>query len=391
MSDYDLVVVGAGIHGAGVAQAAAAGGWSVLLLEERGIAAGTSSRSSKLIHGGLRYLETARFGLVRESLAERRILLAVAPHLVRLVDFHIPVYRETSRRPWKLRSGLSLYALLGGLGADARFETLPRSQWAALDGLDTGGLQAVFRYRDGQTDDGALTRAVVRSAEDLGAQTQLGARWLSAQRDGDAYVVHWSVGGRVAECTAGTLVLAGGPWTADLQSRSSPVGPKPQVELVAGTHLEVSGQITKGIYYVEAPEDRRAVFVMPWRGHTLVGTTERAWTQAPEALEPSAEEVLYLGQCLERHFPQHPAEYIDAWAGLRVLPRDGGATSATGRTREVQLAVDDPQSVRRVAIYGGKLTGYRATAQKVLERLRPALPARPPKADTATLRLPEAT
>jgi len=385
LSDFDLVVVGAGIHGAGVAQAAAAAGSSVLLLEERAIAAGTSSRSSKLIHGGLRYLESGQFGLVRESLAERMILLAIAPHLVRLVDFHLPIYRHTSRRPWQMRAGLSLYSLLGGLGADTRFRSLPRGEWDALDGLRRDELQMVLRYRDGQTDDVQLTHAVVRSAIELGCELRAPARWLSAQREAEGYAVHWSEGSQVHECAAAALVIAGGPWTSGMHTRCSPVGTAPEVELVGGAHLELEGELARGIYYVEAPSDRRAVFVMPWHGHTLVGTTETPWTQAPESIEPSEAEVAYLGECLEQYFPAHPAKFIAAWAGLRVLPR--GKRSAFWRPREVQLAVDLPGDARRVCIYGGKLTGYRATAQKVLERLGAALPRRARKADTATLRL----
>ncbi len=387
MSEFDLVVVGAGIHGAGVAQAAAAAGSSVLLLEEREIAWGTSSRSSKLIHGGLRYLERANFGLVRESLRERKILLSIAPHLVSLVDFHIPVYRDTSRRPWQLRTGLSLYGMLAGFGKDAQFASLPRAEWSALDGLSTDGLQAVLRYKDGQTDDARLTRAVVQSAVEMGCSLRLGARWLSAQRENDVYNVSWSEGAVVHECTASAVVLAAGPWNSLLQGRCTPKGPMPQVELVGGTHIELEGPLVRGIYYVESPQDRRAVFVMPWRGHTLIGTTETPWSGAPEAVEPSAAEVEYLGLCLERYFPEHPSKFIAAWAGLRVLPKESASPFA--RSREVQFAVDNPDSVRRVAIYGGKLTGYRATALKVLERLGNAMPQRARKADTATLRLPD--
>jgi len=169
MTDVDIVVVGAGIQGAGVAQAAAAAGYSVLLLEQTGIASGTSSRSSKLIHGGLRYLESGQFRLVRECLRERALLLRNAPSFVRLAPHYIPVYRETRRRPLLLRAGLSLYAVLGGLHPEVRFRQLPRSAWSDLDGLNQDGLQAVFRYFDAQTDDAALTRAVVSSAQSLGA------------------------------------------------------------------------------------------------------------------------------------------------------------------------------------------------------------------------------
>jgi len=162
--DTDVLVIGAGVQGVGVAQAAAAAGYRVVQLERAQVAAGTSSRSSKLIHGGLRYLETFQLRLVRESLRERAILLRIAPHLVELVPFFVPVYHDTTRAAWKVRSGLSLYALLGGLGAEARFQTVPQAAWETLDGLRTDGLRAVFRYMDGQTDDVALCRAVAASA-----------------------------------------------------------------------------------------------------------------------------------------------------------------------------------------------------------------------------------
>ena len=151
--DYDFAIIGGGIHGVGVAQNAATAGYRVLLLEARDLAAGTSSKSSKLIHGGLRYLESFELSLVRESLRERAILLRVAPHLVKLVPFHIPVYRDTSRRPWQVRAGLSLYALLATDFETGSFSKLPRGEWAGLDGLRLDGLQAVFRYYDAQTDD----------------------------------------------------------------------------------------------------------------------------------------------------------------------------------------------------------------------------------------------
>ena len=145
---YDIVIVGGGIHGAGVAQAAACHGYTAMLLEQSALASGSSSRSSKLIHGGLRYLEGYDFHLVRESLVERDILLRIAPELVRLQPFHIPVYPDTTRRPLTLRAGLLLYALLDGLGHSSRFSTLPRHEWDTLDGLDTRRLETVFRYHD---------------------------------------------------------------------------------------------------------------------------------------------------------------------------------------------------------------------------------------------------
>ncbi|MEE8428710.1 MAG: FAD-dependent oxidoreductase, partial [Gammaproteobacteria bacterium] len=178
---YHVGIIGGGIHGVGVAQRAAAQGYTVLVVEKTGLAAGTSSRSSKLIHGGLRYLESAQFGLVKECLRERSILLQIAPELVRLQPFMIPVYRKTRRRPWQLRLGLGLYALLGGMAKENRFTTIPRRNWDQLDGLSTAGLEKVYRYRDAQTDDALLTRAVMNSAQELGAELAMPANFLGAK------------------------------------------------------------------------------------------------------------------------------------------------------------------------------------------------------------------
>jgi len=380
---FDVAVVGAGIHGAGVLQAAAAGGFRALLLEEREPAAGTSSRSSKLVHGGLRYLETFQLGLVKESLAERATLLRIAPSLVRLVPFHIPIYRDTSRRPWKIRAGLSLYALLGGLARDARFSRVPRSEWASLDGLATEGLDAVFRYFDGQTDDAALVRAVLASAESLGARTLVRTRFAGATLEGDAWEVRYVEGTEVRTCRARTLVNASGPWVEDVRNR---IDPRPlgfDVDLVGGTHIELEEGLERGIYYTEAPADRRAVFVMPWKGRTLVGTTETPYRGDPAAVKPLPAEIEYLRSTFARYFPGRETGVVAAWAGLRVLPRDG--TTPFLRPRETRLACDDERAPRIVSIYGGKLTGYRATAEKVMALVARGLPSRKAVADTKTL------
>ena len=385
-SEFDVLVVGGGIHGAGVAQAAAASGRTALLLEARGPAAGTSSRSSKLIHGGLRYLESFEIGLVRESLAEREILLKIAPHLVRLVDFHIPVYKQTSRRPWQLRVGLGLYALLGRLRPSTRFERLKRSAWGDLDGLKTDGLQAVFRYHDGQTDDARLVRSVLRSAEELGCTLRHPAELLSAAREERSWLVRYRAGDKEHEVRVATLVNAAGPWVEHVRRRISPAPNGRAVDLVGGTHLELEGHLERGIYYTEAPRDRRAVFTMPWKDRILLGTTEHTHLGDPADIAPTEDERDYLLETYSHYFPGTP-EVLDAWAGLRVLPRAEG--DAFHRSRETLLFHDDPHIPRYVGIYGGKLTGYRATAERVLGTLAAALPVRPPLADTATLPLPD--
>jgi glycerol-3-phosphate dehydrogenase len=385
--DCDVVVIGGGIHGAGVAQAAAACGRRVLLLERSGFAAGSSSRSSKLIHGGLRYLETGALRLVRESLAEREVLLRIAPALVRRQRFYIPVYDHTRRRPWRIRAGLMLYALLGGLKRAVRFETLARREWAALDGLDTRGLQAVFCYQDAQTDDAALTRAVLASARALGAELVCPAQFLSAARAGDGWRVRYRTPAGERECRARALINAAGPWANEVLANISPVPPRTAIELVQGAHCVLEGELSRGVYYVEAC-DGRAVFVMPWQGRILLGTTETAFHGDPAAVAPRPEEIEYLLETFARYFPGRPARVLESFAGLRVLPHGGGAHFR--RSRETVLATDDDRRPRLVTIYGGKLTGYRATAARVLRRLAATLPPRRRCRDTARIPLPPA-
>ncbi len=389
MKHVDVVVVGGGIHGVGVAQAAAAAGHSVLLLEKTSLAAGTSSRSSKLIHGGLRYLESGQFHLVRESLRERRILLAIAPELVQLKPFILPLYRETRRRPWQLRVGLSIYALLGGLGPETRFGTVPRSEWTQLDGLQTRGLRTVLRYFDAQTDDAALTRAVMRSAQTLGADVLAPAEFFAAELREDSVIVRYTHNGAPAECGTRVLVNAAGPWVKRVMERIAPRVPSPTIELVQGTHIVVRDTPTQGIYYVESPRDGRAIFVMPWRGNMLVGTTESRFRGDPETVHPLMAEKHYLVGVLRHYFPRHAhlqvREIIDSFAGIRVLP--AGAGHAFHRSRETLLISDRAHHPRVLGIYGGKLTGYRATAEHVMERIRGSLPEKRARADTRTLRL----
>ena len=381
---HDLIVIGAGIHGAGVAQAAAAAGHSVLVLEQSGVASATSCRSSKLIHGGLRYLESGQFNLVRESLRERDILLRIAPQLVRLVPFHIPVYRQTARRPWQIRAGLSLYAMLGNLRRPAWFAALPRAQWDTLDGLATENLQAVFRYQDAQTDDAALTQAVMRSAQSLGAELVVPGEFLAAQRTTHGYAVRYRTPQGEAESRCSALVNATGPWVNTVLARITPRVPPSAIELVQGTHIVLDGALQRGVYYTEA-EDGRAVLVMPWRRMTLVGTTETRFSGDPAQVRPQTAEVEYLLRTFRRYFPERDAQVRDKFAGLRVLPLAEGA--AFHRKRETLFPTDAPQQPRLVSICGGKLTGYRATAQKALALLAPALPARTRRGDTRTLPL----
>ena len=374
-SEFDVLVVGGGIQGAGVAQAAAAAGYSVLIIEEKEIASGTSSRSSKLIHGGLRYLETAQFSLVRECLLERRYLLKNAPDLVKLKPFYIPVYRHTTRRSWQIRIGLFLYGLLTGFDPSARFRTVPKKEWNGLDGLQTEGLQAVFQYWDAQTDDALLTKAVIQSARNLGASLLMPARFESAEPlSGEGNGVNWLVKvyhhDAKKEFVAKAIVNAAGPWVNQILSTISPAPKKMDIELVKGTHIIIEKPPTRGIYYVEAHQDRRAVFVMPWYDKTMIGTTEQVYTGDPRTVSPSEEEKAYLLDVYNQYFASDPIsdkDVIDSFAGLRVLPT--GAGSAFSRPRDTVLKTGGDGLPFLLTLYGGKLTSYRATAARVLGQI----------------------
>jgi glycerol-3-phosphate dehydrogenase len=389
MQEYDVVVVGGGIHGAGVLQAAAAAGHRALLIEQHGIASGTSSRSSKLIHGGLRYLESGQFSLVRESLRERTIHLRIAPELVRLTPFYIPVYRQTRRRPWQLRVGLALYALLGGFAAGTGFGSVPRSEWSSLDGLDTDGLQDVIRYYDAQTDDAKLTRAVVDSALALGAGIAMPATFVSANLDTDGVTIGYEADGARLECRARVLVNAAGPWAPQVASRVSPAISIPAVDLVQGTHIVVPVPVSSGIYYVESPGDGRAVFLMPWHGALMIGTTETPYSGDPAKVHPLPAEEEYLLAVARRYLTTCRGlsrnDIIMRFAGLRVLP--SASESAFSRSRETIFTTDRDPCPRVLGIYGGKLTGWRAAAAHVLAVLGPSLPVRAARAATAQLQL----
>ena len=369
---YDVVVIGGGIHGAGAAQAAAACGTRVLLLEQERYAGATSGRSSKLIHGGLRYLETGQLGLVRESLRERETLLKIAPALVKRAAFYIPVYAHTRRRPWRIRAGLTLYALLGGLEPAVRFRRLPRPEWAGLDGLKTAGLEAVFCYQDAQTDD-VLPRAVLDSARRLEAG-------LNARR---AFFAPRGRGLQPALKSGARSSAARAPW-----SMPPPLGPAVLTALRPPPRLAVD--LVQGALRGGNPPRclarrgaRRACGVrIPWRADTDRHHRDRVQKAIP-AVAPLAGEIDYLLETFRLHFPSSAA----ARGELRRIARVAAGAGYIFTARETVSPPPITRRPRLVTIYGGKLTGYRATAERVLRRSRrnadrpagpiPRNPARP--------------
>jgi glycerol-3-phosphate dehydrogenase len=342
-----------------------------------------------LIHGGLRYLESGQFSVVKECLHERSLLLKLAPELVKLVPFYIPIYRETSRRPWQIRAGLSLYSMLTGLHAGASFRKVPRREWSRLDGLNTNGLQAVYQYWDGQTDDAQLTRAVMASAQALGADLFQPAEFLGAALTGEGCRVEIRHQGQESSFNARVVVNAAGPWVNEVLAKITPQPSTLAVDLVQGSHLILDNHLQRGIYYLEAPQDRRAVFAIPWKDKLMLGTTEKLYQGDPAQVEPLDEERVYLLSVLARYFPQYGEagrqKVLSSFAGLRVLPKAEGA--AFGRSRETILHPDVSGKPRVLTIYGGKLTAYRATSERVMAMLQGVLPKKASVADTRTLTL----
>ena len=383
--DFDVAIIGGGIHGVGVAQAAAAAGYKTVLIEQKFLAYGTSRWSSKLIHGGLRYLENYEFGLVRESLKERELLIKLAPELVKRKKFHIPIYANTSRSAWLVRLGLLAYTVLAGGNKETFFNSIASSDWDSLDGLQTEGLKTVFQYSDAQTDDAKLTQAVMNSAIDLGAELLCPAKFEQASRIDGGLKIDYSENEKTHSLTTRTLVNAAGPWASDLLANISDGLPEFPTDKVQGTHILLSGELEQGCYYMEVPKDKRAFFALPWQGNTLVGTTEFNYTGDPHKVSSRDESVDYLVEVFQHYFPNRDTEVLDRWAGLRVLPAMTG--SAFKRSRETQLPVDYEALPTVLSIFGGKLTGYRATAEKVIKKLDPSLPEVPRKARTDELPL----
>jgi len=382
---FDLLVIGGGINGAGIARDAAGRGLSVLLCEQGDLGSATSSASTKLIHGGLRYLEQYAFRLVREALAERERLLAIAPHIVWPLRFVLP--RDTGLRPaWMLRVGLFLYDNLSAL------RTLPGSHAVRLSGTSLGApLQARltegFAYSDCWVEDSRLVVLNAMDAGERGADIRTRTRAVSARREDGLWRASLSDG---TEARARILVNASGPWVSETLSGTLSLNSRAAVRLVKGSHI-----VTRRLYagdhaYILQQPDRRIVFAIPYeRDFTLIGTTDVAHAGAPGPVEISEEETRYLLTCVNRAFAKRvePGDMVWSYAGLRPL-YDDAAANASAVTRDYVLDIDAPEGEAPVlSVFGGKLTTYRRLAEHVLERLGPHLPEHGP-AWTGTAPLP---
>ncbi|GGJ00430.1 FAD-dependent oxidoreductase [Shewanella hanedai] len=390
MDQLDLIVIGGGINGAGIAQSASAAGYSVLLLEEGEVGEQTSANSSKLIHGGLRYLESGHVSLVRKSLSERRALLRLAPSLVKPVPFYIPVYDNSQRSQWMIRAGLSAYALLSELDPLGRYKSIPAAQWPNIRGLKLQGLEAVFQYWDAQTDDKALTQAVIKSAIELGANVLEQTRCDAIVHRPGYCEVSYLYQGEPTKVKASCVINATGPWVNDLIGCVTPPMAKEEIDLVQGTHLLLDITPPDGILYLESCFDQRVVFVIPWQGKTLLGTTETQLADLEGKPTPTREEIVYLLGIYQHYFTDAgeieilESKIVETFCGVRVLPKQAG--SSFDHSRELWLQTRDSHP-RILTLYGGKLTTFRTTAKEVTLWLESRLGGRKMLADIDKLPL----
>jgi len=381
MTDVDILIIGGGINGVGVAQAAAAAGHSVLLTEQNTIASATSRNSTKLIHGGLRYLESMQMMLVYEALHEREILLKLAPGLVSREWFYIPVYRHSKRPAWMVKTGLGLYWLLSS--GRSRFKSIPQKQWKnMIPGLNTEHMTALLAYEDAATDDALLTGAVARSAEQLGATILEHTAFVSAIFQDDRWLVQLRPD---TEIRATILINATGPWINTTRQYITPPPPVQEARLVQGTHLLLDRPCSAFVY-VESG-DGRVMFFRPWKNGTLAGTTETEFHGDPAMVHATQQEVTAILATYNHYFPDQPcseSDILEYYCGIRVLPQY--ADSAFSASRSAMLVCDNDDKPSYLAIYGGKLTTYRKEAEKVERLISRRLPARQ-KADTGKIGL----
>ncbi len=373
----DLLIIGGGINGAGIAREAAGRGLKVMLCEQSDLASGTSSASSKLIHGGLRYLEYYRFGFVREALREREVLLKIAPNLVWPARFILP--HDKSLRPAiVIEAGLLLYDWL------APRKRLERSRRLDL-GTSKEGMPlkskfaAGFAYSDCRVDDSRLVVLNAVDARERGADIRARTRCISTKRESGL----WNAtlldlhGATKSTVTARALVNAAGPWAGEVLTGIIGRGNgKVKLQLVKGSHIIVPRLYEGEQCYVLQNEDRRIVFVMPYEtDYSLIGTTDVPFTGDPAAAKISADEIVYLCAAISHYFRRElkPQDVLESFSGVRPL-YDDGLANASAASREYVLDFDAPPGLAPLlSVLGGKVTTYRRLAEEALDGLAPSL------------------
>ena len=374
---YDLVIVGGGINGCGIARDAAGRGLKVLLLEQDDLASATSSWSSKLIHGGLRYLEQYEFRLVRESLQEREVLLKLAPHVIQPLEFILP--HDSSMRPaWMVRLGLFMYDHIGGRISlpGSRGVTFPDQRYSA--GLKSA-IKRGFFYSDARVDDARLTVLNAVSAREHGAEIRSRTHVTGGNRIGDAWQIAMRDvdNGVQSQVRARGVVNAAGPWVKQLLDDSMHVPMSATIKLVKGSHIVVPRVHDQQHAYILQNVDKRVTFIIPFEEKfSLIGTTDVNVKSVTEGHQISKAEITYLIHAANRFLaqPLHEADVVWSYAGVRPL-YDDGAANPSEITRDYVLKTNHQDGkLPLLSIFGGKITTYRRLAEHALEELSPSFP-----------------
>jgi glycerol-3-phosphate dehydrogenase len=387
---FDLLIVGGGINGAGIARDASGRGLSVLLCEQDDLAAHTSSASTKLIHGGLRYLEYYEFRLVREALFERERLLNSAPHIIWPLRFILP--HERGIRPaWLVRMGLFLYDNLAPRKKLPGTASINLARHPAGQALKPG-FDTAFMYSDCWVEDSRLVALNALDAAERGAEIRVRTQVLSARREGGLWraTVQDRATGETRDVRARAVVNSAGPWVADVLNGKLGLNTQKNVRLVKGSHIIVPKLFEGDHAFILQNKDKRIIFAIPYQGgFTLVGTTDVPVETGPGKAAISEEEVRYLCEAINHVFRREiaPADVVWTYSGVRPLYDDGSA-DASAVTRDYVFDLDHPGGGAPVlSIFGGKITTFRKLAEHALDELKPFFPAMKP-AWTETAKLP---
>ena len=386
---FDLVVIGGGVNGAATAREAALRGFKVALVESSDFASGTSSRSSKLIHGGLRYLEQLEFRLVHDARRERRLLLNIAPHIVHPLPFLLPIYEDDSYSPMKVRLGLTIYDLFGNNGGRDRHRMLTRKEvLEALPGLRPDGLLAGAIFFDSDTDDSRLTLEYVLDAAEHGAVVSNYTE-IRAFKVSEGSVVSAEardvLNGRRHEITARFWVNATGPWVDSLRSLLPHFDGSKTVRVTKGTHIILPPISDTHALLSTIHPGKRIFIIAPWQGCSLLGTTETDFDGDPSTVQPTREDIDYLLAAVNRVLcqPFASADILGSFAGLRSLVLQP-SRSSSNTTRECRFH-RDVWAKNFISVCGGKLTMARALGEKLCDEIDPVLAS--PRVRTNSTRL----
>ncbi|MEP0941708.1 MAG: glycerol-3-phosphate dehydrogenase [Rhizobiaceae bacterium] len=375
----NIFIIGGGINGVGIARDAAGRGYSVALCEMNDLASGTSSWSSKLVHGGVRYLEHYEFMLVRKALKEREVLWSAAPHIIRPMRFILPHHKDL-RPAWFLRLGLFLYDYIGGR------KLLPPTKTVDLANGEYGKpLKAMFKkgfqYSDCQVDDARLVILNALDAQEKGAQINVGDECINARREGNVWMIETrnKKSGKVSKSTADMIINAAGPWIDQVLGKSFGQNDARNVRMVQGSHIVVPKLYDHDNCYIFQNADERIIFAIPYtHDTTLIGTTDKDFEGDPGTAEISEEETQYLCSAASEYFdkPVLKEHIVWTYSGVRPL-YDDGASAAQEATRDYVFRQDrggdnggeNSNAAPLINIFGGKITTYRVLAEKMMEEV----------------------